>query len=232
MCIENFERYEKKYLLNEKEYKKVLKDLIPYIEKDKYFESSICNIYYDTDASDIIINSLEKPMYKEKVRLRSYNVPGEDSTVFFEIKKKVNGVVGKRRISLKLKDFYDYQSNKKNIKVNKQILSEIEYTIKQNKLKPKIFLAYDRNSYYAKDNNELRITFDSNIRSRTDNLKLDMGDAGKLYFDDNMYVMEIKTLNAYPLWLTRVLSSNLVYPVSFSKYGKIFTKEMEEKLYV
>lgn len=233
MYIENFKRMEKKYLLNQKEYDLIIDKLNNYLEKDKYFESKICNIYYDTDNSDLIIHSLDKPLYKEKVRLRSYGVPSLDSTVFFEIKKKYKGVVGKRRISLKLSDFYNYLNGQKLTTVNSQILKELEYTVNNYNLKPKLFLAYDRHSYYAKDNKNLRITFDKNIRSREEDLNLEMGDAGNLYFKNPVYIMEIKTLDSYPLWLTHILNGLKIYPTSFSKYGSIFTrKQEEEKIYV
>lgn len=112
MIIENFKRMEKKYLLTKEEYEHVIKLINEYVEKDRFFESKICNIYFDTDNSDLIVHSLEKPEYKEKVRLRSYSVPDMEDKVFFEIKKKYNGVVGKRRITMRLKDFYDYLNGK------------------------------------------------------------------------------------------------------------------------
>lgn len=234
MIIENFERVEKKYLLTKSEYEKILSDLSEYIKPDIHPDSKICNIYFDTDKDDMIISSLEKPKYKEKVRLRSYIVPDMDSQVFLEIKKKYKGVVGKRRIAFKLSDFYKYMKGEKNLDVNKQILNEIDYTIKTKNLKPKIFIAYDRKSYDALNEPDLRITFDYKIRSRRDDLRLEMGDAGSLYFKDDMYIMEIKTLNNYPLWLTRILSKNNIYETSFSKYGKIYANEQikEEKVYV
>ena len=234
MYIENFLRVETKYLLTKSEYEKVLRELSKYIKPDIYPDSKICNIYFDTDKDDVIISSLEHPKYKEKVRLRSYTIPNMESTVFLEIKKKNNKMVGKRRIALTLSDFYKYMKGDKNINVNKQILNEIDYAISSRNLKPKIFLAYDRKSYVANDDVDLRITFDERIRSRREDLKLEMGDAGKLYFKDEMYVMEIKTLNSYPLWLTKILSNNNIYPTSFSKYGRIYANEQykEEIVYV
>ncbi len=233
MYIENFQRIEKKYLLTKSEYEKVISDLSEFIKPDIYPDSKICNIYFDTDNDTVIINSLEHPKYKEKVRLRSYIIPNMDSTVFLEIKKKCSETVGKRRIALKLNDFYRYMKGDRNLDVNKQILNEIDYAITSKKLKPKIFLAYDRKSYISNEE-DIRITFDSKIRSRREDLCLEMGDSGKLYFNEEMYIMEIKTLNNYPLWLTRILSKNNIYPTSFSKYGKIFTNERieEEKVYV
>ena len=229
--IENFRRTEKKFIINETQYKKLIDRIKNYVNKDPYFKSTICNIYFDTSNYDLIINSIEKPLYKEKVRLRSYNVPTLDDDVFLEIKKKYKGVVGKRRIKLKLKDFYKYIDKNVKPKCNEQIISEIDYCFKKNNLKPVMFLAYDRCSYYDKQDKNFRITIDENIRSREDNLCLEDGDAGKLYFKDKMYIMEAKALDAYPLWFIKVLSELKIYSTSFSKYGSIYSKKIGDGNY-
>lgn len=223
-----FRRVEKKYLLTKEEKDNLFNLIWPYIEEDKYFKSIISNIYFDTVDNDIIINSIDKPIFKEKLRLRSYTVPVDmDSEVFLEIKRKFKGVVGKRRVSLKLKDFYDFYDNRDYEK--SQIFEEIRYAFDYYGLVPKIFVGYDRVSYKGKDDEGLRITFDSNLRSRFDNLRLEYGDTGDNYFDCDMYIMEIKTLGAMPFWLVDSLSKLKIYPISFSKVGRIYSslKEME-----
>ena len=223
-----FRRVEKKYLLTKEEKDNLFNLIWPYIEEDKYFKSIISNIYFDTVDNDIIINSIDKPIFKEKLRLRSYTVPVDmDSVVFLEIKRKFKGVVGKRRVSLKLKDFYDFYDNRDYEK--SQIFEEIRYAFDYYGLVPKIFVGYDRVSYKGKDDEGLRITFDSNLRSRFDNLRLEYEDTGDNYFDCDMYIMEIKTLGAMPFWLVDSLSKLKIYPISFSKVGRIYSslKEME-----
>lgn len=223
-----FRRVEKKYLLTKEEKDNLFNLIWPYIEEDKYFKSIISNIYFDTVDNDLIINSIDKPIFKEKLRLRSYTVPVDmDSEVFFEIKRKFKGVVGKRRVSLKLKEFYDFYDNRDYEK--SQIFEEIRYAFDYYGLVPKIFVGYDRVSYRGKDDEGLRITFDSNLRSRFDNLRLEYGDTGDNYFDCDMYIMEIKTLGAMPFWLVDSLSKLKIYPTSFSKVGRIYSslKEME-----
>ena len=172
----------------------------------------------------MIINSLEKPPFKSKVRVRSYGVPTLKDEIFIEIKNKYNGIVEKRRIKMPLKDFYEYETKKKFDK-NNQIMREIDYYFKYYKLKPAIFIAYDRISYRGKKDNNLRITLDNNLRSRNNNLRLELGDNGENYFDKNFYIMEIKTLNSMPLWLVQSLSKLKIYPTSCSKYGKIYEKD-------
>lgn len=219
-----FKRVEIKYLITEKQKRMLLKEINNNIEKDNYFKSTICNIYYDNDNNELIINSLEKPPFKSKVRIRSYGVPALNDEIFIEIKNKYKGVVEKRRIKMTLKEFYDYETKKKFDK-NNQIMREIDYYFRFYNLKPKIFIAYDRISYRGKKDDNLRITLDNNLRSRYDNLKLELGDEGEKYFDKEYYIMEIKTLNSMPLWLVKSLSKLKIYPTSCSKYGKIYEKD-------
>ena len=176
---EVFRRKETKYLLSKDKYEKLMKELDKYILKDKYYKSTICNIYFDTLNNDLIINSINKPIYKEKVRVRSYSVPTKEDNVFFEIKKKYKGIVGKRRIELKLNDLYNYFKTGELNDGDVQVRNEIDYCFKKYQLMPKLFIGYDRLSYYDKDNVNFRITFDTNLRSREDNLLLELGDDGE-----------------------------------------------------
>ncbi len=222
--INKFKRVEIKYLLSSEEEKKLMNRINKYLEKDTYYQSTINNIYFDTDFSDLIVNSIEKPLFKQKVRLRSYGTPNFDSLIFFEIKNKYNGVVGKRRISFTLNDYYNYINNGI-YDNNNQIMREIDYLIKHYNLSPKIFIAYDRLSYKGKFDDSVRITFDKNLRSRRVNLQLDYGSEGTNYFDDPTCIMEIKILGSMPLWLSKILNELKIYPKSFSKYGSIYKKE-------
>ena len=184
-----FRRVEQKYVLTEDEYHKLFNEIKQYIEKDKYYQSTICNIYFDNESDDLIVKSMEKPIYKEKVRIRSYNTPNVNDHVFLELKGKYKGVVFKRRVSIKLSELYNYiETGEIPNTSNKQIMNEIDYIIRKYNLKPKIYLAYDRLSFYDKNDVNFRITFDSNLRSRNNNLKLELGDGGILYKTNKFYV--------------------------------------------
>ena len=222
-----FRRIEEKYLLTEEQYKKLFENINVFIEQDEYFKTTICNIYFDNEDNELIVHSMEKPLYKVKVRLRSYGVPKLNDNVFLEIKSKYRKIVGKRRIKLSLKEFNNYLE-KGIYDKNDQIMKEIDYLFKLYELKPSYFIGYDRTSYREIGNSDLRITIDRNLRSRTNNLNLEKGDNGKKYFNEEVYLMEIKTLNSMPLWLVRNLSELKIFPTSFSKYGSIYKKDKEE----
>ena len=76
-----FERYEKKYCLTLSQQRFLLERMTPYMKKDAYGEYTICNIYYDTDDYRLIRASLEKPVYKEKLRMRSLPSKNPSATV-------------------------------------------------------------------------------------------------------------------------------------------------------
>lgn len=226
MYDNHFERVEEKYLLSKELFQKLMAKINGHITEDDYFKSYIHNIYFDTINNDLIINSLDKPVFKDKFRVRSYGVPDMDDYIFLEQKTKYKGVVGKRRIKVKLKDYYDYVFNHNNIS-NDQIFKEIDYYFNYYKLKPAIYIAYDRISYKGIDNDHLRVTFDYNLRSRRNNLVFGETKDMVKYFENDEIIMEIKTVGSIPLWLAHTLSELKIMPTSFSKYGKIYEKEMK-----
>lgn len=183
MYENHFQRVEEKYLITSNEKEEFLTKIDKYIKKDKFFRSEIHNIYFDTINNDLIINSLNKPTFKDKFRVRSYKIPSLNDDVFLELKTKYKGVVGKRRIKLTLKEYYDYINDHK-FNTNNQIFNEIDYYFKYYQLKPAIYIAYDRYSYRGKDDKNLRITFDSNLRSRRDNLEFKENGKMIKYFNE------------------------------------------------
>lgn len=221
----SFERYEKKYLLTPGAADELQEAMRERIRPDEYGRYSLCNIYYDTDDWHLVRASIERPVYKEKLRVRSYGVPGNDSKVFAEIKKKYKGVVYKRRITIGVNDAAPFLSLSEKRDYG-QIGREIGYFQNLYHSVPKVFIGYDRTACAGKEDSELRITFDTNIRFRTDKLDLLAGDYGTPLEIPGGVLMEIKVPGVYPLWLTRLLSERKIFPVSFSKYGYCYTSHL------
>lgn len=214
-------------MLTMQQYDKLRELISPYMTEDKFGMHTICSIYFDTDDDRLIRNSIEKPLYKEKLRLRSYGVPkSDDHEVFLELKKKYKGIVYKRRESLTLSAAESYiQSGR--FPADSQIFREIEYFRSYYSAYPKIFIAYDRIAMTGIDETSLRMTFDFKIRCRRDELDLRAGDHGIELLSNGSVLMEIKIPNAMPLWLSSALSQLKLYPVSFSKYGQFYIKELK-----
>lgn len=227
MC-NTFQRVEKKYRMNLEQYEDFMKRAAGYIELDEYGLHTISNIYYDTKYYDLIRNSIEKPKYKEKFRVRGYGKVTEDSCIFLEIKKKYKGIVYKRRTSLIAGEARGYLEKGIFPENGDQIMKEIEYFFQFYRPEPKLYLAYDRMAYVGTGDSSLRLTIDQNIRSRKEHLDLIYGDEGEC-LDKGGYLMEIKVPAAYPLWLARLLSELKIYPVSFSKYGTVYKESILEE---
>ena len=203
---EVFRRIEKKYIVDEPTYEKLIKKLDGHFVKDRYYKSTICNIYYDTPSHQLVRNSIEKPVYKEKLRVRSYGVPNDEDMVFVELKKKYKGVVYKRRIEMTLAQTRDFFAGKDVPHDNPQIENELKYFLKfYEGIAPAMYLSYDRLAYCGAEDPSLR-------------------PAG-------MRVMEIKIPNAMPLWLSAILDELEIYPASFSKYGTAYLNEFSEKIH-
>lgn len=218
ICV--FKRYEYKYLLSAEQYRKVLSELEKHMHADIHGCSTIQSLYYDTDDFHLVRRSLEKPVYKEKVRLRSYGLARGDEPVFLELKKKYRGVVFKRRIELTAAqadaDMFDRVRGLKD-----QIAKELAYAAElYRSLAPRVLLLYDRTALYG--DGDLRVTFDANVRYRTDRLSLGSGLDGIPLRTDGKLLMEIKTSTAIPLWLCRLLGENGIHKISFSKYGEVY----------
>lgn len=221
-----FKRVEQKYILCKEQYELLQSMIDDKFNKDKYYESKIYNIYFDNDNNDMIINSIEKPIYKEKIRLRSYNESkNNNDIVYLEMKQKYKHVVYKRRVMMTYGEYNKYINDGIIPVRDGQIMKEIDYYINYYKVKPYMYVAYDRLSYYSKEDSEFRITFDTNLRYRLSNLGLYDGKNDKKYFEDEVYIMEVKCMNSLPIWFVDVLSKNEIYPVSFSKVGSIYIKD-------
>lgn len=199
-----------------------------YMRGDKYGESDILNIYYDTPEFLLIRRSLESPVYKEKLRIRSYGVADGNSDVFVEIKKKYESVVYKRRIVHKESEIDGFLLGNGE---NSQIGKEIDYFVKHYEgIAPKMAISYRREAFYAKNDENFRLTFDRDILWRDYDLSLRCGIYGLPVLPKGKILMEIKTADAIPLWLTRFLSANAIYKTSFSKYGTAYLQFLKNTL--
>lgn len=226
-----FQRYEIKYLLNRKQKERVLRAMKPYMELDRYGRNTIRNIYYDTDNYRLVRASLEKPVYKEKLRVRSYGEAAPGDRVFVELKKKYDSVVYKRRIGLEEGQAMEYLAGAAPAPVHTQITEELDYFMAfYQTLKPRVFLSYEREAYFTRESGEFRVTFDENILFREEELSLGCGVYGEALLEPGQTLMEIKTPGGIPLWMVRALTEEKLYKASFSKYGNAYqTMFMREK---
>ncbi len=229
MGAQVFERKELKYIITKAQRDAMLDLMSGYMRPDKYGVTTICNIYFDTPNHRLIRSSIEKPLYKEKLRLRTYGVPNDDTPAFAELKKKFKGIVYKRRETLPYAEAFDFLSGRGQPSLDTQVIKEIDWTVKNYEgLRPAMALFYDRVAYEGCEDPELRMTLDTNLVYRTYDLDLRKGAYGEVFMDGDHYILEIKILNSMPLWMAEVLDKLCIYPGSYSKYGAAYTKDLIE----
>lgn len=235
MANEVFNRYEKKYMLDESTMRS-LQQRMPDLRPDKHCSNddtySICSLYYDTHDDLLIRRSLEKPAYREKLRLRAYGVPRLDSSAFVEIKKKAWKQGNKRRSAMKLGEAYAFlESGRTALQpyMNGQVLREVGYMMHRYTLEPRMYISYDRRAYHSASRPDLRITFDTNIRTRRYDLRLEAGRYGQPLLPEGEWLMEIKVADSMPVWLVRLLAEYKLYPTSFSKYGTEYRQYLDRR---
>lgn len=237
MELQTFKRYEDKFLLNKEQYHLLMKKLEDCMCVDSHCKNGtykICSLYFDTPDNEVLRRSMSKPYYKEKLRLRSYGTPGsDDDKVFLELKRKIGGIVSKRRAALTYGMAKEYLRN--GIKpdlhnyTDRQVLSEIDWFIKNNPVVPYAYVSYDRIALFGKEDNSLRLTLDSNLQARRNDLSLSHACSGHLLLPHDTWLMEIKISGAIPLYLARMLSELKIYSHGFSKIGTEYRYMLTEE---
>ena len=238
MAQKTFKRYELKFRIDEEKFDIIKEHISEYMNPDEYCKNDgsymIYNVYFDTDNDEIIRKSIAKPYYKEKLRLRSYKIPESDKDrVFLELKKKIGGIVSKRRATMSYGSAIELiRSGQKPTTLSytdNMVLDEIAEFLKRYPAKPKVFLSYERIAFHGKDDHEFRVTFDKNILTRRENPSFYSGDYGSELLSDGSYLMEVKINGAFPLWFAEMLSELEVYTSGFSKYGEEYKKYARSK---
>lgn len=228
-----FSRYEMKFIITKEQYEKVVEGFGDKMELDEYNIGgklyTIMNLYYDTPTDDLVSTGLKhRDKYRFKIRLRSYDP--EYPTAFLEIKKKVNGLVNKRRTLMYIDDVNPFLQEHVPVPeskiVKRQVIKELDVIARQIELLPKVVLCYDREAFFGtqSEDGDLRVTFDTNIRARRHDLDLRLGSFGERILDENLVLMEVKVDKSVPLWLSRLMSENNVRKQRFSKYGTEFSQ--------
>lgn len=222
-----FERFEIKYLVTEQQRARLLSLIEKHMKPDEFGEGCICNLYYDTPDRQLIRRSLERPVYKEKLRIRSYGPAQADSAVFVELKKKFDGIVYKRRVCMIYEQALPYLEDASCGEGACQITREIDYFKSHYaRLSPSMFICYERQAFYGLEDPDFRLTFDRNLLYRDYDLTLCKEPYGSSLLDSGVSLMEVKISSGMPLWLARELSAMGVFKTSYSKYGTAYTKAL------
>jgi hypothetical protein len=225
----NFKRREVKYLITDEQRERLMQLFAQHMVADEWGASTVCNVYYDTPSQLLIRRSLDKPEYKEKIRVRSYGPAKPGKPVFLELKKKYDGIVYKRRCSASLSEVDAFFAGEHAPAT--QIEREIDFAIRRYEgIFPYVYLAYDREAFYGANDHDFRVTFDENILFRDYDMSLGSDIYGTPLLKDGKILMEIKCSGGIPLWMTQVLSEEHIYKTSFSKYGTAYSRYIQPEM--
>ena len=225
-----FQRREIKFLVDARQRAILEQAFRGHMAPDPHGESTICNLYYDTPDYRLVRASMEKPIYKEKLRMRSYGRVSSGDTVFLELKKKYRGVVYKRRIELSEAEAMAYMAGSAPLPFDSQIGREIDYFRSfYAGIRPAVYLCYDRSPWYSTEDPNLRATFDKRIRFREEDMRLTAAPGGQHLLLPHQSLFEVKTAEAIPLWLVEALEAGEIRQASFSKYGEAYTTMIKER---
>ncbi len=226
MAITVMKRYELKYLLDAAQTEYLRERLKGRMEADSYGKTSIASLYYDTPTYRLIRTSVEKPEFKEKIRLRSYGIATEESPVYLELKRKAYGVVYKRRVETTIPLVKKFFSGEGDIcapgQINREITAFRDY---YKTLVPSCMIIYDRTAYFE-PGGDLRLTIDEDPRYRTSDLTLTRSMDGVSLLGKGRTILEIKVQESVPLWLCEILSAGGIRKGSFSKYGEAYRQQL------
>ncbi|MBQ6206911.1 MAG: polyphosphate polymerase domain-containing protein [Oscillospiraceae bacterium] len=219
-------RYELKYILSRTQTEFLKEQLNGHMVLDQYGRTSIASLYYDTPDYRLIRTSVEKPPFKEKIRLRSYGLATKDSPVFLELKRKAYGIVYKRRVQSTIPLVEKFFAGSGDVCAPGQINREITYFRDYySVLVPACLIIYDREAYFE-PGGDLRVTLDFNPRYRSERLDLTVSMDGVSLLPEGSAILEIKVQQAEPLWLTSILDRGKIRKTSFSKYGEAYRQQL------
>jgi SPX domain protein involved in polyphosphate accumulation len=229
--VDVFRRRELKFIIDAPQRQALEEVLRQRMVPDKHGRSTICNLYYDTSDFRLIRHSLERPVYKEKLRLRSYGLATADADVFLEMKKKYKGVVYKRRIPISEPEAFAFMERIAPLPKDSQIGREMAYFRDYYQdLAPRMYISYDREAWYDSNDGGFRVTMDQSIRFRTTDLSLAIPSQGREILPPELSVLEVKAEGGIPMWMTEFLSKHQIRKESFSKYGRAFQQILQEHL--
>ena len=218
---ETFQRKELKYLLDAPSLYRLREAVSRHLLPSEFGTSQVNSLYLDTRERSVIARSVEKPLYKEKLRIRWYRSGSlaTASEAFVELKKKHKGIVYKRRLAVSPQTAIGFSRGSG--LGGSQIAREIEAARQRmGDLLPSALVICRRTSFGSDGEGELRITFDEGLRV------LDLFDGGQTVYplEPGQVVLEVKGANAHPFWLVDALSAERAYPVAFSKYGAFYER--------
>ena len=227
-------RYEFKYLVPFNRIDTLRRRIVPFVQEDKFagrradHQYVVRSIYYETTGYRSYVEKLAGIERRVKVRIRGYNRPEPESSVFLELKRKHGPFIRKNRAPVlwsELPDLLRDRDVERHVRVRrafelgKEDARQFFYQVIGKGMSPAILIAYERKAYFATFDRRIRLTFDKHIRFRLTQ------DPGILFEERSLtplfrshFVFEVKFYDSLPEWLVDVISEFSLQRQAVSKY--------------
>ena len=229
----HFQRFEFKYLVDVEQYEIIKRRLQKYLNHDPFVASNdsqsydVISLYFDSPKFYSYWEKIDGARKRKKIRLRTYKVGKKvESYSYLEIKRKFDAVVLKDRCLIDrelyqhldqsggffgLEDKFDEPAQK--------LISEFEYERCFHAMEPKVLVVYKREPYVGHHNNQLRVTFDYNIKAyETSKLYHDYDTCPFKDVSKSVVVMEVKFNGTLPPYIADIIREYSLLRVPYSKY--------------
>jgi SPX domain protein involved in polyphosphate accumulation len=225
------DRFELKYLTRFDTYQRIIRQLDPYAERDGYAGElgrySIISLYYDSPELACYWDKINGVPYRNKLRIRQYGSMAGSDDAYIEVKQKLLASIRKIRTRMKLTQAYDllaaaHQRAETSEVIDRspedEVLNHVMYLRSLYNLEPKAIISYEREPYVGRYDHHLRMTFDLNLRSRAEDLRLESGPWGKYIMSPDIVLVEMKVDGRIPEWFISLVAEHNLEPCRFSKY--------------
>lgn len=229
MAQSYFNRYEFKYIISWRVYTSLRERLAPFCEPDRFCREGmpydVLSLYYDTKDYRFYFEKVDGVNNRKKLRIRAYGDGGSSDSCYIELKNKIRNNIFKKRVRTTLREAYDFFSDPFSgltmdgrTDEEQAVARDLDFHVSMYRPEPKAVISYKRTAYKGRFSPNLRITFDTMIRCRNDDFRIEAGTDGKFLLQPNLVLMEIKGNNHFYLWLSRLLACHEVELFRFSKY--------------
>lgn len=227
--VRRFNRFELKYVLSLNAAEGFRRELLAFLQPDAHGDAggsyAVASLYYDSPDYRCYWEKLEGLRFRRKLRIRHYETPAAltpDTPVFVEIKQRINRVTQKRRVLLPYGDarrLCDARELAEYPPRDQRVVDEIYAMLWEYDLRPTSVVSYARRAYIGTEYDVgLRVTFDTNLRCRAQDLQLHDQQVGRLMTSPDQVVMEVKVNERIPYWLTELIARHNFRLTRISKY--------------
>ena len=223
-----FNRYEIKYLIDEKDVPALREELAARMDTDPYSPHGgypVTSLYYDTTDLRFYWEKIEGLRFRRKLRMRLYGDPADctdDATVHVEIKQRVNRVTQKRRVSLPYGDARSWLDDLHRPDLPDQhrgFVGEVSGLIAALDLRPVATTGYLREAFVGRGADAgLRVTIDHRVHGRDRDLHFASGAENRFIIPPKLAIVEVKADERVPYWATDLAARLDLSVARISKY--------------